>query len=138
MIYAPRRSASNPEVAAPADPPEGAAHAPAEPPEERRRPGGCDGALHVDAREQVEGIEEDVVGDEAEEPEDEEPQDWTETAPADDEDEVVEEAADDPGASRRFWFEHATGAGKTVAAVGFIEATRTGAGAPRDSVGGGA
>ena len=39
---------------------------------------------------------------------------------------MVEEAPDDPGAARRFWFEHATGAGKTVAAVGFIEATRTG------------
>ena len=56
---------------------------------------------------------------------DEEPQDWEE-APADDEEEVVEEAPDDPGAARRFWFEHATGAGKTVAAVGFIEATKTG------------
>ena len=33
---------------------------------------------------------------------------------------------DDPGADRRFWFEHATGAGKTVAAVGFVEASRTG------------
>ncbi len=33
---------------------------------------------------------------------------------------------EDPGADRRFWFEHATGAGKTVAAVGFIEASRTG------------
>ncbi len=39
---------------------------------------------------------------------------------------MVEEAPEDPGANRRFWFEHATGAGKTVAAVGFIEATRTG------------
>jgi ribonuclease E len=73
-----------------------------------------------------EGAEEDEVADEAEEPEDEEPQDWTEATSPEDEDEVVEEAADDPGASRRFWFEHATGAGKTVAAVGFIEATRTG------------
>jgi ribonuclease E len=71
-----------------------------------------------------EGGEEDEAPDEAEE-EDEEPQDWSEAAP-DDEDEVVEEAPDDPGAARRFWFEHATGAGKTVAAVGFIEATRTG------------
>jgi ribonuclease E len=44
----------------------------------------------------------------------------------DEDDEVVEEAPEDPGASRRFWFEHATGAGKTVAAVGFIEASRTG------------
>jgi superfamily II DNA or RNA helicase len=56
---------------------------------------------------------------------DEEPQDWEEK-PAEDEEEVVEEAPEDPGAERRFWFEHATGAGKTVAAVGFIEATRTG------------
>ncbi len=57
---------------------------------------------------------------------DEEPQDWEE-APADAEDEeAIEEAPEDPGADRRFWFEHATGAGKTVAAVGFIEASRTG------------
>jgi superfamily II DNA or RNA helicase len=55
---------------------------------------------------------------------DEEPKDWEEEAP--EEEEVVEEAPEDPGASRRFWFEHATGAGKTVAAVGFIEASRTG------------
>jgi ribonuclease E len=68
-------------------------------------------------------------GDELEEDEelapDEEPQDWEEAA-ADEDEEVVEEAPDDPGAARRFWFEHATGAGKTVAAVGFIEATKTG------------
>ena len=38
----------------------------------------------------------------------------------------VAEAPEDPGADRRFWFEHATGAGKTVAAVGFIDASRTG------------
>jgi ribonuclease E len=56
---------------------------------------------------------------------DEEPQDWEEQ-PADEDEEVVEEAPEDPGAERRFWFEHATGAGKTVAAVGFIEATKTG------------
>jgi ribonuclease E len=56
---------------------------------------------------------------------DEEPQDWEE-APADDEEETIEEAPEDPGAERRFWFEHATGAGKTVAAVGFIDASRTG------------
>jgi ribonuclease E len=53
---------------------------------------------------------------------DEEPKDWEEA----EEDEDVVEAPEDPGASRRFWFEHATGAGKTVAAVGFIEASRTG------------
>jgi superfamily II DNA or RNA helicase len=56
---------------------------------------------------------------------DEEPQDWEEQA-SDEDEEVVEEAPEDPGAERRFWFEHATGAGKTVAAVGFVEATRTG------------
>ena len=54
---------------------------------------------------------------------DEEPKDWDE---AEEDEDVVEEAPEDPGASRRFWFEHATGAGKTVAAVGFIEASRTG------------
>ncbi|HWM63763.1 MAG TPA: DEAD/DEAH box helicase family protein, partial [Solirubrobacterales bacterium] len=73
---------------------------------------------------------EPVVDDEEEEPEelapDEEPQDWEEEPAEDDEEETVAEAADDPGAERRFWFEHATGAGKTVAAVGFIDATRTG------------
>jgi len=57
--------------------------------------------------------------------EDEEPQDWEEPDTDADEDRVTE-APEDPGADRRFWFEHATGAGKTVAAVGFIEASRTG------------
>jgi ribonuclease E len=56
---------------------------------------------------------------------DEEPQDWEE-APAEDDEEAIEDAPEDPGAERRFWFEHATGAGKTVAAVGFIDASRTG------------
>ncbi len=56
---------------------------------------------------------------------DEEPQDWEEEEPGEDE-EVIADAPEDAGASRRFWFEHATGAGKTVAAVGFIEASRTG------------
>jgi ribonuclease E len=53
---------------------------------------------------------------------DEEPRDWEPEA----EEGLLEEAPEDPGASRRFWFEHATGAGKTVAAVGFVEASRTG------------
>jgi ribonuclease E len=70
----------------------------------------------------------DGAGEDGEDDEvdpDEEPQDWVEGTSEDDE-EVVEEAPEDPGAERRFWFEHATGAGKTVAAVGFVEATRTG------------
>jgi ribonuclease E len=56
---------------------------------------------------------------------DEEPLDWDPAEEAEEEaasDAVVE----DPGADRRFWFEHATGAGKTVAALGFVEASRTG------------
>lgn len=73
-----------------------------------------------DDEEKAEPLDEDVA-------EDEEPQDWDDPAgEAASEAEEVDEAPDDPGAARRFWFEHATGAGKTVAAVGFIEATRTG------------
>ncbi len=55
---------------------------------------------------------------------DEEPLDWVDEPDTDEE--TIAEAPEDPGAERRFWFEHATGAGKTVAAVGFIEASRTG------------
>ncbi len=54
----------------------------------------------------------------------EEAEDWSEDQEVDED--IDEAAADDPGANRRFWFEHATGSGKTVAAVGFIEASRTG------------
>src|SRR5436190_15094552 len=70
--------------------------------------GGANGA--------VEAISEDEVV-----PDEEEPLDWEE--PTED---LVPEAPEDPGASRRFWFEHATGSGKTVAALGFIEGSRTG------------
>jgi ribonuclease E len=59
------------------------------------------------------------------EADEDEPLDWEDEEEILDE-EVVEEAPEDPGASRRFWFEHATGAGKTVAALGFIEGSRTG------------
>jgi ribonuclease E len=56
---------------------------------------------------------------------DEEPLDWDEAEEA--EEEAASDAQlEDPGAARRFWFEHATGAGKTVAALGFAEASRTG------------
>jgi len=57
---------------------------------------------------------------------DEEPIDWEEPQDEDADAEAIDEAPEDPGAERRFWFEHATGAGKTVAAVGFIDASRTG------------
>jgi ribonuclease E len=58
--------------------------------------------------------------------EDEEPQDWQDEADELDEDVQLDERPEDPNADRRFWFEHATGAGKTVAALGFVEASRTG------------
>jgi hypothetical protein len=53
---------------------------------------------------------------------DDEPQDWQ----YEDDEDRFEEQPEDPNAARRFWFEHATGAGKTVAALGFVEASRTG------------
>ncbi|MGZ4217240.1 MAG: DEAD/DEAH box helicase family protein [Solirubrobacteraceae bacterium] len=56
---------------------------------------------------------------------DEEPVDWQADSELD-EDVELGEQPEDPNADRRFWFEHATGAGKTVAALGFVEASRTG------------
>ncbi|HEY0517447.1 MAG TPA: DEAD/DEAH box helicase family protein [Solirubrobacteraceae bacterium] len=72
--------------------------------------------------------EDDDEEDEDEAPEDsqesdEEPQDWVEE---EDDEETLGEQPEDPNAAKRFWFEHATGAGKTVAALGFVEATQTG------------
>ncbi|HEX5307959.1 MAG TPA: DEAD/DEAH box helicase family protein [Solirubrobacteraceae bacterium] len=81
-------------------------------------------------------LDPDELDDEDEEPEeepepeedtteesDEEPRDWVEE---DDEEESLAEEPEDPNAAKRFWFEHATGAGKTVAALGFVEASQTG------------
>jgi ribonuclease E len=85
----------------------------------------ADGAGELDEDEDGGDELEDEEDEDEELAADEEPQDWEE-APADEDEEVVEDAPEDPGAARRFWFEHATGAGKTVAAVGFIEATKTG------------
>ncbi|MFL5906839.1 MAG: DEAD/DEAH box helicase family protein, partial [Solirubrobacterales bacterium] len=72
--------------------------------------------------EEVSDGEADVFDEQEEATEEEEAEDWK----GEEDQDIVEEAPEDPGASRRFWFEHATGAGKTVAAVGFIEASRTG------------
>jgi ribonuclease E len=69
--------------------------------------------------------EEDDEGDDEEEPEgeaEEEPRDWAD----EDEDDASLDQPEDPNAAKRFWFEHATGAGKTVAALGFVEASQTG------------
>ncbi|HEY2719690.1 MAG TPA: DEAD/DEAH box helicase family protein [Solirubrobacteraceae bacterium] len=80
-----------------------------------------------DDEEEELGADEDE--DDAEEPEtesesDEEPRDWVEEG--DEEEESLADQPEDPNAAKRFWFEHATGAGKTVAALGFVEATQTG------------
>ena len=56
--------------------------------------------------------------------EEEEPRDWVDDT--EDAEESLAEQPEDPNAAKRFWFEHATGAGKTVAALGFVEASRTG------------
>jgi superfamily II DNA or RNA helicase len=61
-----------------------------------------------------EEIEQEVDG--------EEPRDWVEEG----EEETLSDQPEDPNAAKRFWFEHATGAGKTVAALGFVEASQTG------------
>jgi ribonuclease E len=66
-------------------------------------------------------LEDDEEEEEEEEETDEEPRDW-----AEDEEDSFAETPEDPNAAKRFWFEHATGAGKTVAALGFVEASRTG------------
>jgi ribonuclease E len=76
----------------------------------------------VEDVEDEEDVEEEELVEDGEATEEEEAEDWDE----DSDEDVVEEAPEDPGANRRFWFEHATGSGKTVAAVGFIEASRTG------------
>jgi len=123
-------NAAAPELAAPAEaeagPAPDAEDAEPEVAEEDAEPDDAelDDAADLDEDDEIEDEAALEVEDEELAP-DEEPQDWEEQ-PSEEDEEVVEEAPEDPGAARRFWFEHATGAGKTVAAVGFIEATKTG------------
>jgi superfamily II DNA or RNA helicase len=70
----------------------------------------------------IEDLEE--LDEDEPEPEPEDDEDIDAAAAADEE--QLEEQAEDPNAHKRFWFEHATGAGKTVAAMGFVDASRTG------------
>jgi ribonuclease E len=82
-----------------------------------------------DEDEEDELEDDDDEGVEAEEPEseregDEEPRDWVEEG--EDDEASLADQPEDPNAAKRFWFEHATGAGKTVAALGFVEASQTG------------
>jgi ribonuclease E len=73
--------------------------------------------------EEPEDEDEDEDEPETEAESDDEPRDWVDE---EDEDASLSEQPEDPNAAKRFWFEHATGAGKTVAALGFVEATQTG------------
>ena len=72
---------------------------------------------------EIEGLDDD---DEDEEEPPSEEESYDDEADEDVDEDIEEGAADDPNADKRFWFEHATGAGKTVAAMGFVEASRTG------------
>jgi superfamily II DNA or RNA helicase len=81
----------------------------------------ADELLGEDERE--EGAGEDDEGT-SEGESDEEPRDWVDED--DDDEESLAEQPEDPNAAKRFWFEHATGAGKTVAALGFVEGSQTG------------
>jgi ribonuclease E len=74
--------------------------------------------------EELPSAEVEIEGDEELADEDE-PLDWDAAEEAEEE-AAADAQPEDPGAARRFWFEHATGAGKTVAALGFVEASRTG------------
>jgi ribonuclease E len=81
-----------------------------------------------DDEDDLEDEDEDEDDESEEEPEqeadsEEEPRDWVDE---DDDEEDLGEQPEDPNAAKRFWFEHATGAGKTVAALGFVEASQTG------------
>ncbi|HTD09460.1 MAG TPA: DEAD/DEAH box helicase family protein [Solirubrobacteraceae bacterium] len=73
-----------------------------------------------------EPTEEDEEEEELEQESDseEEPRDWVDEG--EEEEESLADQPEDPNAAKRFWFEHATGAGKTVAALGFVEASHTG------------
>src|SRR3954454_13501636 len=69
--------------------------------------------------------EDDAESESDSDSDDEGASDWDSDA-ALDEDAQLPEQPEDPNAARRFGFEHATGAGKTVAAMGFVDASRSG------------
>ncbi|HYF24315.1 MAG TPA: DEAD/DEAH box helicase family protein, partial [Baekduia sp.] len=92
-----------------------------EPEEDDEEPDEPDEPLEEELRDEPEPEEED----EPEEPVSEE-ESFDDEREEDVDPDIDEAAAEDPNASKRFWFEHATGAGKTVAAMAFVEASRTG------------
>src|SRR5215211_2740195 len=85
----------------------------------------------AEAEEDLEDEDEDDDWDGDEDEDSEEDSDSDDEGAADwngelDDDAQLPEQPEDPNAARRFWFEHATGAGKTVAAMGFVDASRSG------------
>ncbi len=90
-------------------------------PVQRAAPDEDDDDDFEDELEEIESEPEAEVEQDVGEESEEEPQDWV-----DEDEEDVSDQPEDPNAAKRFWFEHATGAGKTVAALGFVEASQTG------------
>src|SRR3954453_8766922 len=89
------------------------------------------GAAVAETDEPENGDEDEDWDDEDEDEDEDDAEDTEGESDWDGEDELDEDAQlpeqpEDPNATRRFWFEHATGAGKTVAALGFVEASRSG------------
>ncbi len=76
-----------------------------------------------DIEDELEPLPSEDEDDETEAETEDEPQDWVDD---EDDEEALPDQPEDPNAAKRFWFEHATGAGKTVAALGFVEASQTG------------
>jgi ribonuclease E len=101
-----------------------AAEEPEEEEEEEEEDDEPEAELDLDDEEDEEEEEEEEEPEDVSADADEEPQDWEEEEGEDEE--SLAEAPEDPNAAKRFWFEHATGAGKTVAALGFVEASQTG------------
>jgi len=88
-------------------------------------------APEEEEEEEDEELEEEELDEEEDEEDEREPESDSEEEPRDwveegEDEETLGEQPEDPNAAKRFWFEHATGAGKTVAALGFVEATQTG------------
>ncbi len=90
-------------------------------PVERAAPDEEDDEDEDDFEEDEPDAEQELEEEETAEESDEEPRDWV-----DEDEEELADQPEDPNAAKRFWFEHATGAGKTVAALGFVEASQTG------------
>jgi ribonuclease E len=116
-------SAGNGAIAAAPSAGTGAIAAPPAPPTPASR-NGTDELDDADPDDDFDDEDEDDEVQPDDEVDDDEPQDWQDEGEEDEG--QLEEQPEDPNAAKRFWFEHATGAGKTVAALGFVEGSRTG------------